>query len=111
MRRLAASRTRSASRVVLRTELFLWRNQRRRKFCVSDHAIKRKKTGCEDKRPEDDATGEWMNSLSQRNQTGNAGDDQREQANRHQHDKRNNDFPRAKGLLCCGFNLHDSNCL
>ena len=83
---------------MLRSELFLWRNQRRRKFCVSDHAIECEEGRGENKRPEDDAAGERMDSLGQRNQTGHAGNDQREQTHRREHRDTNNDLPRARVL-------------
>src|SRR6266404_1768885 len=84
--------------VVFRARLFLGRDKRSRKPCVCDHAIKGEEAGCEDERPENDTAGNRMNSLGQRNQTGNARDDHREQAHRYQDDEGNNDSPRA-GIL------------
>src|SRR5438128_1590409 len=73
---------------VFRAELFFWRDQRSWKFRVSDHAIKGCPSGREDNTPEYDAAHDRMNSVSQRNQTGNAGNDQREDADRQQHNQR-----------------------
>src|SRR5207245_7340547 len=61
-------------RIMFRTELFFWRDQRSWKFRVSDHTIKGRPSGREDNTPEYDAARDRMNSVSQRNQTGNAGD-------------------------------------
>ncbi len=59
---------------VFRAELFFWRDQRSWKFRVSDRAIKGRPSSREDNTPEYDAARDRMNSVSQRNQTGNAGD-------------------------------------
>ena len=59
---------------VFRAELFFWRDQRGWKFRVSDQRIEGRPGGREDERPEYDAARDRMNSVSQRNQTGNAGD-------------------------------------
>jgi len=94
--------------IVFRTELLLWRNERSWKFCVSDRAVEREETGCENERPKNNATGDRMDSLGERNQAGNAGDDEREQANRHQDDQRDNDSPRVKVLLWRRHSVHRS---
>ena len=54
--------------VVFRARLFVGRDKGRRKPCVCDHAIERKESGGQANTPKDDAAGNRMNSLGQRNQ-------------------------------------------
>src|SRR5438874_2447403 len=89
-------------RVMFRARLFLRRDKRSRKPCVCDHAIERKEAGGQANTPEYDAAGNRMNSLGQRNQTGNTGNDQREQTNGYQDDERDNNFPCA-GIFVVSF--------
>src|SRR6266487_1186814 len=71
--------------VVLWTRFLLWRDKRRGKLCVCNSAIEREKAGCQTNTPEYDCTCDRVDSLSQRDQAGNASDDQREQTHRYQH--------------------------
>jgi hypothetical protein len=94
--------------VVLWTRFLHWRDKRRGKPCVCDDAIEREKAGCQANTPKYDCTCDRVDSLSQGDQAGNAGDDQREQADRYQHSEGDDYFPRAGILGDGGGGFHDS---
>src|SRR4029434_3720891 len=71
--------------VILWARFLLWRDKRRGKHYVCNDAIEREKSSSQSNTPEYDRAGDRMDSLSQRDQAGNAGDYQREQADRYQH--------------------------
>ena len=84
--------------IVLWARFLLWRDKRSGKLCVCNDAIESKEAGCQTNTPEYDRPSDRMDSLSQRDQAGNARDDQREQADRYQDDEGNNNSSRA-GIL------------
>src|SRR6266536_6354658 len=91
--------------VVPRARFFLWSDERSRKSCVCNDAIEREKAGCQTNTPEYDCTCDRVDSLSQRDQAGNASDDQREQTHRYQHSEDYDYFPCA-GILGYGGGFH-----
>src|SRR4029453_13498171 len=93
--------------VVLWARFLLWRDKRSRKPRVCNDAIEREKSCSQANTPEYDRAGDRMDSFSQRDQAGNAGDYQREQADRYQHSQDNDYFPRA-GILGGVVGFHDS---
>src|SRR5207248_4332919 len=93
--------------VVLWARFLLWRDKRSRKPRVCNDAIEREKSSSQTNTPEYDRTSDRMDSLSQRDQAGNARDYQRQQAHRYQHSKGDDYFPRA-GIRSCRGGFHDS---
>jgi hypothetical protein len=59
--------------VVLWARFLLWRDKRSRKLCVCNDAIEREKSSRQANTPEYDRTRDRVDSLSQRDQAGNAG--------------------------------------
>src|SRR6266480_100010 len=94
--------------IVLRAGFLHWRDKRSGKLCVCNDAIEREESGSQTNTPEYDCTSDRVDSLSQRDQAGNARDDQGEQADRYQHSKDDDYFPRAGILGCCDGGFHDS---
>lgn len=71
--------------VVLWAGILLWRNKGGGKPCICDRAVEREKPGGSANTPEYDRPSDRMDPLGQRDQAGNACDDDREQAHGHQH--------------------------
>src|SRR6266446_8872396 len=93
--------------VVSRAGFLLWRDKRSRKSCVCNGAIEREKSSSQANTPEYDCASNRMDSLSQRDQAGNARDYQREQTHGYHHGKNDDYFPRT-GILGCCSGFHDS---
>ena len=77
-----------------------------RKPRVCNRAVEREKSSSQANTPEYDGAGDRMDSLSQRDQAGNARDYQREQAHRYHRNEDDDYFLRA-GILGCGGGFHD----
>src|SRR6266545_1736279 len=94
--------------VVVRAGILLGREKCRRKFAVCNRAVQRETSSSQANSPEYDCASDRMDSVSQRNQAGRAGDYQRNQADPYCQSEDDDHSPRTGIPGCgCGFQLGD----
>jgi len=93
---------------VLWAGCFFWWSERRRKFCVRDYAIEGARSGGENNGPKHNASHDRMNSVSKRNQTRHACDQQRGDTDGQKKNESDEDLPQSQVLICrFGFHAAD----